>query len=139
MEQTPPIQVVCGIVIHANHVLATRRDARGRYPRYWEFPGGKLERDESPEIALHRELEEELELKIKNLVPLESVSFSEGDFAIKLIPFACVADQDNGPAPRDHGEIRWISPDDALRLTWAPADIPLVEQLPEIIAQYEHE
>lgn len=53
-------EVAVGIIMKAGHVLACQRKKNARYPLKWEFPGGKLERGETPEKALTRELREEL-------------------------------------------------------------------------------
>ncbi len=139
MPSASPVNVVCGILFHDGRVLVTRRSDSGRYPLVWEFPGGKVEPDESPEAALHRELAEELDLAIRELIPIEPVSYKERDFSISLIPFVCKPDQSAGPVPHDHVEIRWIPVDEALQLTWAPADIPLVDKLEDLFALYDHE
>jgi 8-oxo-dGTP diphosphatase len=57
----PRVEVAVGILIHRDgRMLLTTRPAGKPYAGYWEFPGGKLERDESVEDALGRELQEEL-------------------------------------------------------------------------------
>jgi 8-oxo-dGTP diphosphatase len=139
MSPEESVQVVCGIILHGNRVLATRRGHGGRYPLIWEFPGGKVESGESPQNALVRELIEELNLAVCNLRSLDPVHYIDSDFSINLIPFACKPDQSEGPVPHDHVEIRWITALEALQLTWAPADIPLVDKLPELIKLYENE
>lgn len=139
MQPVPTVQVVCAVILHDGRVLATRRDPKRHYPLLWEFPGGKIEPEESPEAAFQRELLEELDLAVAAMQPLEPVSHSDAEVSIKLIPFACRPSQVKGPIPLDHTELRWISPDEALQLTWAPADIPLVENLQSIIDTYENE
>ena len=126
---TQPLRVVCGLIYQDGRVLATRRDPGRSFPLLWEFPGGKLEDGESPEAALHRELEEELLLKVEVLKAVEPVDYKENGHHIALIPFICQPAQEHAPVPVDHVEIRWISTDDTDQLTWAPADIPLVRQL----------
>ena len=53
-------QVAVGVIMNNGHVLACQRKRNGSYPLKWEFPGGKLENGESPEVAVVRELREEL-------------------------------------------------------------------------------
>ena len=133
MLNSSSLRVVCGLIFNGGRVLATRRDPSRGFPLYWEFPGGKLEDGESSEEAIHRELEEELSLKVSITAALEPVHYHDADHNICLIPFTCHPDQTHGPIPRDHVEIRWITPNEGQQLTWAPADIPLVEQLNDLI------
>lgn len=139
MGSREAVEVVCAIVLYGDRVLATRRDQSGRYPLLWEFPGGKLEPEESAENAIRRELLEELDLSVRKLIPEIPVLYEDSDFSIKLIPFICMPDQRKGPVPHEHSEIRWIRPEEAVQLTWAPADIPLVEKLKDLIGKYENE
>lgn len=53
-------QVAVGVIMNNGYVLACQRKRDGSYPLKWEFPGGKLENGESPEVAMVRELREEL-------------------------------------------------------------------------------
>jgi 8-oxo-dGTP diphosphatase len=132
MAPSAPVHVVCGLIFHEGHVLATRRDPRRALPLFWEFPGGKLEQGESPEEALHRELEEELMLRVRINRALGPVTQRDESGHIRLIPFHCTVDQPFAPVPLDHGEIRWVRLEEARQLTWAPADIPLVDQLEDL-------
>jgi 8-oxo-dGTP diphosphatase len=129
MVSGSPLEVVCAIIQHKDRVLVTRRDSTGSFPLHWEFPGGKIEAGESAEAALLRELQEELQIQSKILRGLDPVIYKEDGHHIRLIPFLCQLDQDLAPVPCDHGEIRWIARDQLSQLTWAPADIPLIDQL----------
>ena len=133
-----PLEVVCGIIVKDGLILATRRAPERSMPLFWEFPGGKIELGESAEDALHRELEEELKLKVEILHSLEPVTHKDEVNHIRLIPFYCKPAQVNGPVPIDHVEIRWIELEESGQLTWAPADIPLVRIL-SIIQISNHE
>ena len=112
--------------------LIAQRPLDGLLGGLWEFPGGKIEPDESAEEALHRELDEELKLKVEIINPLDPVVHKDEDTNIRLIPFLCKPAQQNGPIPIDHIEIRWIKLEQSGQLTWAPADIPLVRKLSTI-------
>lgn len=125
-----PLRVVCGIVFHGEKLLATRRDPKRTFPLLWEFPGGKVEDAESPEAALHRELEEELSLKVEVVQALDPLIYQADGHHLELIPFLCRPAQSHGIVPHDHIEARWIRPEAAPSLEWAPADIPLVGKLP---------
>ncbi|HSH09017.1 MAG TPA: (deoxy)nucleoside triphosphate pyrophosphohydrolase [Oceanipulchritudo sp.] len=129
MQNRTPLNVVCALVFHSGRVLATRRDPNRSFPLLWEFPGGKLEAGESGEEALHRELEEELKLQVEIIEALDQVEYDENGHHICLHPFVCRPALPWAPVPLDHVEIRWVTPYEALQLTWAPADIPLLKNL----------
>jgi 8-oxo-dGTP diphosphatase len=139
MSGSSALKVVCALIFEKGLVLATRRDPRRSFPLMWEFPGGKLENGELPEEALHRELEEELKLKVEVLEPLPTVNYQNDGHHIELIPYLCRPAQRHAPVPVDHVEVRWIQADEADHLTWAPADIPLVGQLKQLALLTHHE
>jgi 8-oxo-dGTP diphosphatase len=100
----------------------------------WEFPGGKVEPDESAERALHRELKEELGVTVRLGAELQAESplgWPLNAQASMRVWFAEIADGE--PAPlEDHDELRWINlgaERDALGLPWIPADLPIVREL----------
>jgi len=57
------VHVAGAIIVHEDMVLATQR-GYGKYAGWWEFPGGKIEPDEEPEVAVVREIREELDAEI---------------------------------------------------------------------------
>lgn len=96
----------------------------------WEFPGGKVEKDETPEEALIRELKEELDIETETscLAPLTFASHAYKDFHLLMPLFACR--KWNGvPSPREGQKLTWVQARDMMKLDLPPADIPLVAQL----------
>lgn len=131
-----PLRVVCGLLFFQGRLLVTRRDPRRSFPLLWEFPGGKVEPEEEPMAALHRELEEELALRVDGLRALDPVRYRAPGHAIDLLPFVGRPAQAHGPVPLDHVEIRWIRPEEAGSLEWAPADRPLLPLLASLAMEY---
>ena len=131
MDASTPfvLTVVCGLVVIDGRFLAARRAASRRFPLLWEFPGGKVEAGECHPAALERELMEELSLRIRILRELEVVPFTDASGSIRLIPFLCVPNQETAPVPHEHDELRWVTPEAARSLDWAPADVPLLDRL----------
>ena len=124
-----PLEVVCGIIRHKDWILATRRDPARFFPLLWEFPGGKVEAGESPERALERELMEELSLQVEVKERLPTVQYSKDNFHMELIPFECRTTGKHAPSLHDHVELRWLNREELTSVEWAPADIPIVEDL----------
>lgn len=100
----------------------------------WEFPGGKVEPDETPEAALHRELREELGIGVRlgaELTSPQQSGWPLNERASMRVWFAEIADGEPRPL-EDHDELAWVSiseSEEALRLPWIPADLPIVQAL----------
>ena len=124
------IQVTCLVLLHQGKVLATQRSATMDLPGYWEFPGGKMETEESPTTCLIREIWEELSIGIRISRPLTPVLHTYPNKSIQLIPF--LATWESGTLQlTEHAQSQWLAQKDLLSLDWAPADIPIVHELNE--------
>lgn len=93
----------------------------------WEFPGGKVEANETPEIALIRELEEELGINTWKscLAPLTFASHSYDDFHLLMPLFAC-RKWEGRPQGRENQELKWVRAQDLKNYPMPAADIPLI-------------
>lgn len=125
----PMTDVVCGVIGDGEgRVLACLRPAGKRLGGLWEFPGGKVEPGESPEAALVRELEEELGIVVVATSPLDPVSWSYDFGDIRLLPYHCKV-VSGTICPHEHERVIWCDPQDFGTLEWAPADLPVLDQL----------
>ncbi len=98
-----------------------------KLPLKWEFPGGKIEENETAEECILREIKEELNLEIEILKRLSASQYDYGTFKINLIPF--IAKYKNGVIIlAEHKDFKWIEAKDLLSLDWAPADIPILNE-----------
>jgi 8-oxo-dGTP diphosphatase len=122
------VSVVGAVILSEGRILCARRGQSVRLAGHWEFPGGKVEPEESPREALVREIAEELRCEVLVGAQVESTRH-EYDFAtIVLTTFYC--DLLGGqPHLTDHDEVRWCTPGEMEELVWAPADIPAVERV----------
>ncbi|MGB0258499.1 MAG: (deoxy)nucleoside triphosphate pyrophosphohydrolase [Coraliomargarita sp.] len=125
------IDVVCLIAIDLdNNILATQRAKDKPLGLLWEFPGGKIDTGESPEVALRREIQEELGLELGKLIQHPEVTHHYDFGTIQLIPFITrVETRPELPELNAHAAAQWIALNDWEQLQWAPADIPIIERI----------
>jgi 8-oxo-dGTP diphosphatase len=123
-----PIPVVCAVIEDAaGCVLVAQRPAHKHLALKWEFPGGKIEPGESPEVALLRELREELGCDTTIVRALPRFIHDYGDVSIEMFPFVCrLAPASPAPHPHEHIAVRWVNPADLPSLDLAAADLPVV-------------
>jgi 8-oxo-dGTP diphosphatase len=121
------IQVLCAIIYIDTKILVAQRSEKMKLPLKWEFPGGKLEENESEIDCIKREIKEELNIEIEILRRLSSSYYDYGTFKIKLIPY--LANYISGDIQlSEHNDYRLLDKSELLNLDWAEADIPIVEE-----------
>ncbi|MBK4146973.1 NUDIX domain-containing protein [Corynebacterium macginleyi] len=123
-----PIRVVGAVFHDGDRFLACRKKPGKPLEGHWEFPGGKIEPGESPEQALAREIREELNLIARVSSKLTTTTYQYDFASIELTTFYCTLISGELRLS-DHDATRWVTPTEAMELTWAPADIPAVEML----------
>jgi len=112
--------------IRNHRLLAAQRSSSQRHAGYWEFPGGKVEGDESYEEALHRELWEELGVRITIVGALTPQTFTSLNRTITLHPFVCQSMDE--PVVHEHETVVWARAEEAAQLRWLPADMPILRE-----------
>jgi 8-oxo-dGTP diphosphatase len=120
------IHVACAIIEENGRVLAAQRNEFGRMPLKWEFPGGKIHVNESPEECLKREVLEEMGARLEIRRPLPLTSHDYADFSVTLYPFVCSLVTEEITL-HEHKAIKWLLPEELLTLDWAEADIPIIK------------
>jgi 8-oxo-dGTP diphosphatase len=124
-----PLEVVCALIVdRKGRILACQRNSEASLAGKWEFPGGKIEPRESAELALKREILEELEVTISILKPLSVVKHKYPGLEIELSPFLCEIIGAEAPNAVEHSQIRWVNLAEADEIDWAEADIPILKQ-----------
>lgn len=129
-EPLPLLQVTCALLAqpgHPHRLLAARRSVNMPEAGLWEFPGGKLEPGESPEICLARELTEELGIEAEVLNALTPVSRIQPKRVLKLLPYRCRLIS-GIPEAREHDLLIWAGPGKLLTLNWIPADLEILRE-----------
>lgn len=121
------IEVVAAIIKKEDKIFITRR-ASGDFADMWEFPGGKIEKLESREEALIREIKEELELDIYVLEFLITIDYDYSNFHLTMHCFIC--EISGGKLNLNaHNDSKWITLDKLDEPEWVPADILVVEAI----------
>jgi 8-oxo-dGTP diphosphatase len=108
-------------------VLLAQRPEGKSMAGLWEFPGGKVEPGETPEVALIRELHEELGIETWSscLAPLTFASHSYPDFHLLMPLFACRKWQGQ-PQSKEGQALKWVRPSELRSYPMPPADLPLI-------------
>ena len=114
------INVVAAIICDGDQIFATQR-GYGDWKDYWEFPGGKIESEETPEDALVREIREELGAEISIDSYLTTVYYNYPKFHLNMRCYLCRVI--NGELTlKEHEAARWLSKDKLDSVAWLPAD-----------------
>jgi 8-oxo-dGTP diphosphatase len=126
-----PVKVVLvaavALIDADGRVLLAQRPVGKSMAGLWEFPGGKIEPGETPELALMRELQEELGIETwaSCLAPLTFASHAYPDFHLLMPLFACRR-WSGVPQPREGQALAWVRARDLADYPMPPADIPLI-------------
>ena len=104
------IEVVAAIIKDGNKIFATQR-GYGEFKDRWEFPGGKVEKKETSEQAIIREIDEELDTKIQVVKYFDTVEYDYPNFHLSMKCFICTIKEGN----------------------WLPADLCLISKLEQIL------
>ncbi|MBR5906949.1 MAG: (deoxy)nucleoside triphosphate pyrophosphohydrolase [Bacteroidales bacterium] len=121
------IEVVAAVIVRDGSLFATQR-GYGDFKDMWEFPGGKMERGETPQDALVREIREELDAEITVGDLIKTVEYDYPAFHLKMHCFLCSLKSDD-IVLKEHEAARWLSKKDLRSVNWLPADLSVIETL----------
>ncbi len=122
-------RVVAAIIKENNRIFATQR-GYGDYKDGWEFPGGKIEPGETPEQALVREIQEELDMTIAVDRHVVDVSYDYPQFHLEMGCFLCSI-AEGTPRLLEHEAAKWLETSEIDSVDWLPADVLVVDVLKE--------
>src|SRR5215472_2521020 len=135
-DAPPPIVLVAAVALvdTDGRVLVAQRPAGKSMAGLWEFPGGKVDAGETPEVALIRELAEELGIDVTAscLAPLTFASHTYPDFHL-LMPLYVCRKWGGIPVPREGQQLTWVRPARLGDYPMPPADQPLVAMLRDLL------
>jgi mutator protein MutT len=121
------IVVVAAVIERAGQFLVTRRQPGVHLAGMWEFPGGKIDPDESHRVALEREIREELDVDIELGELVHGTTYAYADRIVELYFYRCALL--GNPRPLLGQELRWVARADLGSLPFPPADTELIELL----------
>lgn len=123
------VKVVGAIIENEdNEILCALRSPSMSLPNLWEFPGGKVEKEESLKVAIEREIKEELNCIVEFISEFNDNTHDYETFVVNLITVKCKLIEGT-PTASEHSKLIWLKRDNLVSLNWAPADVPAVEQL----------
>ena len=121
------IEVVAAIIYKNGAYLATQR-GYGEFEGMWEFPGGKIESGESREVALKREIREELGGDITIDKFLCTTDYDYPSFHLTMHCYLCSV-KSGEIELREHKSARWLTTKTLDSVEWLPADKYIIDEL----------
>ena len=120
---------VSAAIIHdkTGRIFATQR-GYGEWKDWWEFPGGKIEPGETPEVALAREIKEELNAEISIDKFVTTVEYDYPKFHLTMHCYLCSLTTDSLHL-NEHEAAKWLTKEELDSVNWLPADLIVIEKL----------
>ena len=127
-NQKPHIHVSAGLIRKHGKFLIAKRQKGSHLAGYWEFPGGKLEKGESPQDCLEREIEEELGIRIRAGQVLLTVEHAYEDKTISLYVMngSVLSGQ---PRALECQAFKWVQIGDFQNFVFPPPDLKVIDYL----------
>jgi 8-oxo-dGTP diphosphatase len=123
-----PIQVVAGILQRENKILVAQRPSGKPYSGFWEFPGGKIEQNETGEHALRRELHEELGIEVNAATLLFHHEYTYPDKTVHLQVWHIIHFSGE-PQSKENQALQWVTFSEMSKLNLLEGNWPIVDKL----------
>ncbi len=125
--------VSIALINRSDYVLISKRPGKKHLSGYWEFPGGKVEENETPKNAIIREVKEELDIDINNkcIAPLSFSEFDYKKFQLLLLLYVCRR-WEGEPKSMEKNEFKWVKPNMLRKYKMPPADDALIYNLQDL-------
>lgn len=126
--------VICDSIEHKTKIFSTAR-GYGEFKGGWEFPGGKIEPDETPEHAIIREIKEELDTKIEVIQLLDTVEYDYPKFHLSMDCFICNV-KSGDLILKEHEAAKWLTKETLYSVDWLPADQALIGKIEKYLEEH---
>lgn len=129
------VRVVAAIIVDkrpedgSSIIFATQR-GYGEYKDGWEFPGGKIEKGETPQEALAREIMEELDTEIEVEELIDTIEYDYPKFHLSMDCFWCKLKKGD-LILKEHEAAKWLDKDSVDSVNWLPADVTILQKIKE--------
>ena len=131
------IHVVAALIFRTTQdnkrqVLATQR-GYGDFAGGWEFPGGKIEPNETPENALIREIQEELAAKILVKNHIHTIEYDYPTFHLSMECYECELAENQDITLLEHQSAKWLEKSTLYSVNWLPADVDILDKIQKLL------
>ena len=116
------IRVVAAVIEHGGRYLITQRNANAVLPLLWEFPGGRVEPDESETHALLREVKGRIGVEVVVGAKLGEHFHDYTGYQVHLTMYSCQLPAEARPYPATVADLRWVTSREFLDYEFPPAD-----------------
>jgi len=120
------LTVTCAVIINDGKIFIARRNPNQKMGGVWEFPGGKIEKGETTEECIVREIKEEFSIDIRVKKFLGRSFYDYNDFTINLLAYY-VEWLSGEMIPVDHDMTAWVDLEEIKEYNLARGDIPFIE------------
>ena len=125
------VKVVAAVIRDGDRIFATQR-GYGEFKDGWEFPGGKIEEGETPEAALKREIEEELDTEIQVHDLLDTIEYDYPNFHLSMKCYWCTV-LSGDLTLKEAEDAKWLRKETLDSVDWLPADIQIIDKIREAL------
>ena len=129
-KKIPHYNIAVGVVWKDNNILIAKRKVGGLLGGLWEFPGGKLYKNESSAECVIREIYEETGVRVELKEFISTIKHKYSHFSISLDSFHCIY-KNGDPKPKSATEIKWISPTEISKFPFPKANHKFMNKIPE--------
>ena len=125
------VKVTAAMLVKDGKIIIAKRGSGDKLADKWEFPGGKIEINETPEQCLKREMKEEFDIDVSVGEYLGSSIYHYDDISIELLAYRTYWEAGTINL-KDHDEYRWVTFHKLNEFNLAPADIPIAQKLAKL-------